>query len=48
MIEWKERVHEVEEVVGMHDLGTMASLRKCVLLKFFHISCVRSHVRLLE
>lgn len=40
MIEWKECVHEVEKVEVMHDLGTIAMLGGCVLLKFFGTLCM--------
>ena len=45
---WKEREHELDDIRGGNDTGTVAALHGCGLLKFFNVPSMRSHVRLLE
>jgi hypothetical protein len=48
MMEWQEREHEKEDAIVGNDLGTVAALRDCGLLKFFSILGMRAQLRLLE
>lgn len=48
VITWCEREHEEEEMVSLHDSGTVTALRNCGLLKFFHISSIRQKINLLQ
>ena len=45
---WREREHEEEEMVALHDPGTVTALRNCGLLKFFRISSIRQQINLLQ
>ena len=40
-ITWREREHEEEEMLALHDPVTVNTLQNCGLLKFFHISSMR-------
>ena len=48
MVVWKERQHEDDDAKAEADVGSIATLRGCVLLKFSNVPSMRSHVRLLE
>ena len=48
MVVWKERKHEDDDARAGEDVGYVFALRGCGLLKFFNVSSMRSHVRLLE
>jgi hypothetical protein len=48
VLEWHEREHEEDDAIVGNDLGTIAALRDCGLLKFFRIPGMRAQVRLLE
>ena len=48
MIQWKEREHEVVEMVALHDLGTIQALRNCGLLKFFRTHNMRHQTGILD
>jgi len=48
MIEWKEREHEVAEMVALHNPACIQALRNCGLLKFFCTHNMRKQVRLLD
>ena len=48
MVIWKEREHELNDIRGGNDAGTVAALRGLGLLKFFNVPSMRSYVRLLE
>ena len=45
---WREREHEEEDMISLHDLVTVNALRNCGLLKFFCISSMRAHISLLQ
>ena len=45
---WREREHEEEDMIALHDPVTVSALRNCGLLKFFRISSMRAHIRLLQ
>ena len=47
VVTWRERDHEEEDMVALHDLGTVTALRNCGLLKFFRISNMRQQINLL-
>ena len=48
VVTWREREHEEEDAVALHDLGTVAALRNYGLLKFFRISSMRQQISLLQ
>jgi hypothetical protein len=48
MLEWGEREHEEDDAIVGNDLGTVAALWDCGLLKFFRIPGMRAQLRLLE
>ena len=48
MVVWKERQHEDDDAKSGADVGSIATLRGCVLLNFSNVPSMRSHVRLLE
>jgi hypothetical protein len=48
VLEWREREHEEDDAIARNNLGTVAALRDCGLLKFFRILGMRAQVRLLE
>ena len=45
---WREREHEEEDMIALHDPVTVSALRNCGLLKFFRISSMRAQIRLLQ
>ena len=45
---WREREHEAEDMVALHDPVTVNALRNCGLLKFFRISSMRAQISLLQ
>jgi len=48
VVTWREREHEEEYVVALHDPGTIAALQNCGLLKFSRISSMRRQISLLQ
>ena len=48
MVMWKEHEHELDEIRGSNDHGTMASIRECGFLKLFKVSSMRAQLGLLE
>jgi hypothetical protein len=48
MLEWREREHEEDDAIVGNDLGIVAALRECGLLKIFRILGMRAQLRLLE
>ena len=48
MVVWKERKHEDGDSRAGVDTTSIATLRGCGLLKFFHVSSMKAHARLLE
>ena len=48
MVVSKEIQHEDDDVRATEDVASIAYLRDCGLLNFFHVSSIKSHVRLLE
>ena len=47
-ITWREREHEEEDMLALHDPVTVNALRNCDLFKFFHISSMRQQINLLQ
>jgi len=47
-ITWREREHEEDDMLALHDLVTVNALWKCGLLKFFCISSMRQQINLLQ
>ena len=45
---WREREHEEEDMIALHDPVTVNALRNCGLLKFFRISSMRQQITLLQ
>ena len=45
---WREREHEEEDMIALHDPVTVNALRNCGLLKFFRISSMRAQISLLH
>ena len=45
---WREREHEAEDMVALHDPVTVNALRNCGLLKFLRIYSMRAHISLLQ
>ena len=48
MVVCKEIQHEDDDARARVDVASIATLRVCGILKFFHVSSMKSHVRLLE
>jgi hypothetical protein len=48
VLEWREREHGEDDAIVRNNLGTVASLRDCGLLKLFRIPGMSAQVRLLE
>jgi len=48
VITWREREHEEEDLIALHDPVTVNALRNCGLLKFFRISSMRQQINLLQ
>lgn len=48
VVTWHECKHEEEDMISLHDPGTVVALRNCGLLKFFHISSMRQQISLLQ
>ena len=48
MVIGKERQHDLDDVVVARDIGCVASLWGCVLLKFFRTPSMISHPHLLK
>ena len=48
MVIWKERQHDNEDAFTERNVGYIATLRNCGLLKFFQTPSMVSHERLLE
>jgi hypothetical protein len=48
VIEWRGREHEDDNATTENHPTTLAALRDCGLLKYFHIPGMRAQVRLLE
>jgi hypothetical protein len=48
VIEWREREHEGVDNEALNYPGTVDGLRQCGLLKYFHISLMRSETSLLQ
>lgn len=47
-VTWRECKHEEEDMVSLHDLGTVTALWNCGFLKFFCISSMRKQINLLQ
>ena len=45
---WREREHEEEDMIALHDPVIVNALRNYGLLKFFHISSMRQQINLLQ
>ena len=48
MVVWKERQHEDDDARAGADATSIDALRGYGLLNFFHVSSMKSHVRILE
>jgi len=48
VITWHEHEHEKEDMISLHDSGTVTALWSCGLLKFFHISNMRQQMNMLQ
>jgi hypothetical protein len=48
MIEWKEREHELNDVVILKSPQAWAALRNCSLLNFFKMQKMKKDILLLE
>ena len=48
MVIWKEWKHDDDDSCAERNVGCIAALRNCCLLKFFHTPSMVSHERLLE
>ena len=48
VVTWREHEHEEEDMVALHDPGTVTALCNCGLLKFFCISSMRQQINLLK
>ena len=48
VVTWHEREHEEEDMIALHDPGTITVLWNCGLLKFFRISSIRQQINLLQ
>jgi hypothetical protein len=47
-VTWREREHEEEDMLALHDPVTVNALRNCGLFKFFRISSMRQQINLLQ
>jgi len=47
-ITWREREHEEDDMLALHDPVTVNALRNYGLLKFFRISSMRQQISLLQ
>jgi hypothetical protein len=48
VLEWREMEHEEDNAITKNNPPTIAALRNCGLLKYFHIPSMRAQIRLLE
>ena len=48
MTVWKEREHELDDIRGENNHGTVSALRECGILNFFEVPSMRAQIRLLE
>jgi hypothetical protein len=48
VLEWREREHEEDNAMAENHPPTIAALRDCGILKYFHIPGMRAQVKLLE
>ena len=48
MVIWKEQQHDDDDAFAEINVGCIAELRDCVLLKLFHTPSMVSHEKLLE
>ena len=48
VITWHECEREEEDMIALHDQGTVTALRNYGLLKFFRISSMRQQISLLQ
>jgi hypothetical protein len=48
MIEWKEREHDIDDLVALQSPRTRAMLRACGLPKFFKLQKMKKEILLLE
>jgi len=48
VVTWREREHEEEDMVALHDPGTVTALWNSGLLNFFRISSMRQQINLLQ
>ena len=48
VIEWREQEHEGANKKALNHPDTVNALRQCGLLKYFHISAMRSETSLLQ
>jgi len=48
VVTWHEREHEEEDMVSLHDRGTITALRNYGFLKFFCMYSMRQQINLLE
>ena len=48
VVTWREREHEEENMISLHDQGIVDALRNRGLLKFFRISSMRQQISLLQ
>ncbi len=48
VVTWREREHEEEDMVALHDPGTVIAFWNYGLLKFFCISSMRQQINLLQ
>ena len=48
VLEWRQSEHKDMDMLAMRDLMISNALQRCVFLKFYHSSNMRSQVRLLE
>ena len=47
-VTWREREHEGEDMLALHDPVTVNALRNCGLFKFLRISSMRQQIKLLQ
>ena len=48
IVGWKEQEHELDNIRGANEQGTVNALHECRLLKFFKVPSMRAQIRLLE
>ena len=48
VVTWHECEHEEEDMVALHDPGTVTALWNCGLLNFFRICSMRQQINLLQ